>query len=248
MQKKKKKATVKKNVGNLSISQAFFNSTFPHKDNPDDDVSDFITSTYTTETGAEMGVAEALRELNSLNEKPFRVTEHSTKGAYNSYGYLSNMLYVDKDRTSFKGTVSGDEITEGIDWEVPDDKKGGIITVANKVNAVQMDENALKDWIKKKLATMSNRLFGTRKLDKISKRNKDVYGYTIGKFLHGRYKSQSEANKGKVFDEDSISVEIVGVDSKTLLKVAEEICRDFVQETVLVKDYNTGKVFFVNRD
>ena len=68
MQKKKKKATVKKNVGNLSISQAFFNSTFPHKDNTDDDVSDFITGTETAESGETMGVSEAVRELNNLEE------------------------------------------------------------------------------------------------------------------------------------------------------------------------------------
>ena len=68
MQKKKKKATVKNNVGNLSISQAFFNSTFPHKDNPDDDVSDFITGAETAEAGETMGVSEAVRELNQLDE------------------------------------------------------------------------------------------------------------------------------------------------------------------------------------
>lgn len=70
----------------------------------------------------------------------------------------------------------------------------------------------------------------------------ELIGWTVGKFLSGRYTDRT----GKVYDENSLSVEVVGINSETLINLAEDICRDFEQETVLVKDYNSQKILFVN--
>lgn len=70
----------------------------------------------------------------------------------------------------------------------------------------------------------------------------ELIGWTVGKFLSGRYTDRT----GKVYDENSLTVEVVGINSETLINLAEDICRDFEQETVLVKDYNSQKILFVN--
>ena len=71
---------------------------------------------------------------------------------------------------------------------------------------------------------------------------KKDYGFTIGKFYQGGYKAKS----GKLFDEKSVSIEIISITSALLLKIATEIARDFNQETVLVKDYQSNETYFVN--
>lgn len=67
------------------------------------------------------------------------------------------------------------------------------------------------------------------------------FGWTVGKYLHGRYK----AKDGTVFDENSISVELLNVSVDTIISFAEELCKEFSQETVLVKLYGEDRILFV---
>ena len=173
--------------------------------------------------------------------KKSNITEHNTKGAYNSYCYLANSIRFDESKCIAK---SEEYLNEDIDWEIDRENEGGVIVFSTDVNAVKLDDNAVMNWIKQKWATITNRLGYNSKLDKIAKKHEGVYAWTIGKYLHGRYK----AKNNKVFDENSLSVELLNVDSDTLLSVAEDICRDFNQETVLVKDYANDKIYFVNGD
>lgn len=69
----------------------------------------------------------------------------------------------------------------------------------------------------------------------------DIFAWTVGKYLHGRYK----AKDGTVFDENSISVELLNVSVDTIISFAEELCREFSQETVLVKLYGKDRILFV---
>lgn len=168
------------------------------------------------------------------------IESHSTKGAYNSFGYLAHKIKVTESNT----IVSSRQLTEKIRDTIETKDTGGIIVLSTDVNAVKQDENKIIDFIKKKAATISNRLFYKKKIDRASKKYEDIYAWTIGKFLNGRYK----ADNGQIFDENSISVELLGVDTKTLIKFAEEICRTFKQESVLVKDYANNKIYFVDGD
>jgi hypothetical protein len=79
----------------------------------------------------------------------------------------------------------------------------------------------------------------------LGKDNIDDYigAFSIGNFFSGRY----IGDNGKVFDESSLSIEINGISSKGLIYLAEEIAREFNQETVLVKDLNSNKIFLVNQ-
>ena len=120
-------------------------------------------------------------------------------------------------------------------------EKGGIIVFSTDVNAVKQSDNKIIDWVTKKWKTLRNRLLKGGMLDKVADRN-DVSAMTVGKFLQGRYKS----NNGSVFTENSVSVEVLGVDDKTLFQMAEDICKDFDQECVLVKSYKDGGIYFVD--
>lgn len=50
---------------------------------------------------------------------------------------------------------------------------------------------------------------------------------------------------GTIFDENSISVELINVSIDTIIYFAEELCREFSQETVLVKLYGEDIILFV---
>lgn len=162
----------------------------------------------------------------------------SNGNAYSSSKRLYNVIRVDESKI-----IAKNSLFEAVDWEVNDNEKGGMIIFSRTVNAIDQSDNKLINWIKKKLATLSNKINSNKKIDKVSKDN-ELVGWTVGHFLDGRY----TAKNGQSFGEDSLSVEIVGIDSDTLIKVATELCREFKQESVLVKDYNNGKILFVNRD
>lgn len=165
------------------------------------------------------------------------VEEYNTKGAYNSFGYINNAIRYD-DATVI---AKSDNLIESIDWEVDKDKLGGIIVLSTDVNAVELSTNRVINWVKQKFETIKNRIGYKKKIDKFSKNYDDIYAWTIGKYLHGRYK----ANNGKIFDENSISVELINVDEDTIISFAEDLCEEFKQESVLVKLYGENRILFV---
>lgn len=158
--------------------------------------------------------------------------------AYSGTAYLYAAIKVEGN------PIFATNIESAIDLEFEPDALGGIIVFSQDVNAVQMSENKLINWFKQKFATLKNRATGRATIDKIAQDNKLV-GWTIGNFLNGRYTGKN----GQVYSEKSLSVEVVGVTDEKLQKIAEELCRAFNQETVLVKTYSEkNRVFFVNGD
>lgn len=134
-------------------------------------------------------------------------------------------------------------LSEGIDFEPEENEKGGIIVFSTDVNAVELSPNKIKNWVKQKIATYTNRFQTTKMIDKIADKHQ-LIGWTIGHYLDGRYK----AKNGKMFGENSLSVEIIGINFEKLISIAEDICRDFKQESVLLQDFSSGRVLFVNPD
>lgn len=128
------------------------------------------------------------------------------------------------------------------DFEVVDqDKKGGIIAFSTDVNSVQLSENKIINWLKQKLTTLKNRFMKNKMLINIIKRHEENIGFTIGNFVHGNYKDK----EGNVYNEKSLTIEIINIDQKVLYDIAEEICKEFNQESVLVKDYVSGNFSFL---
>ena len=131
------------------------------------------------------------------------------------------------------------ELTEEIDFEF--EEKGGVIVFSVNVNAVELSKNKLVRFVKNKIETITNILFKSSKINKVIKNNPEIYGVTIGNFVKGRYK----AKDGSLYDESSLSVEIVGISSDVLNKFAEDLAQEFKQETVLVKNYDENKIYLV---
>ena len=90
--------------------------------------------------------------------------------------------------------------------------------------AVELEENVLMNIMEQALC-------------KISVEPACAYG--VGNFFRGKYVGAN----GKVYGEKSLAVEINGVSSKALLRIAEQILRELHQTTALVKDLNNNKLF-----
>ena len=158
------------------------------------------------------------------------------------------------DRLWYKGgiliqeyySLNGELLKEGISpHQMKLDKfKGGIIVFSTDVNAVDISKSKIVSWFKKKYETFYNRLMKDRKLNDIitSKFSENIKGFTIGNFFKGRY-----VENGKIFDEKSTSIEILGVPSEILIRLATEIARSFNQATVILKDKNTNKNIVIDK-
>lgn len=169
------------------------------------------------------------------------IEEIQQKGVYS--GMVGRKLYNDIKYSQGNEIASSGSMSEAIDFEFGKEEHGGIITFSTDVNAVELSPNKLVNWVKQKVATIGNRLGKNKKIDKIASKNGAV-AWTVGNFLNGRYMSK----RGKGFGEKSLSLEIVGISSEQLQKIAEELCEEFKQETVLVKDFATGKIYLCNSE
>jgi len=123
---------------------------------------------------------------------------------------------------------------------------GGMIVFSTDVNSVEFDKNKLLNKLKQFYTTQKQRLFKKTMVDKVVERDNQeqktdetIVPYSIGKSFNGRYKSDD----GNVFDEKSTTVEVYGISSKALLNLSEIIAQDFMQQTVLIKDFNNGKIY-----
>lgn len=156
----------------------------------------------------------------------------------NVYSAGRNLYYMIK-RTD-KSPIIASSLDEAVEFKFGEDHQGGMIIFSTDINVT---DGGIIQKIKNKLKTWFNRLTADRKLNKVSEKY-SPQGWTVGKFLRGRYR----ARNGKLFDENSLSIEVIGLNSYELISMAEEICKEFEQETVLVKDYTTKDVMLVNSD
>ena len=147
-------------------------------------------------------------------------------------------------------------LTEGVDWDIPVEERGGIITFATTVNSVDLDSRRLMNVIKKKSTSIINMLTVNKKIDNIAKKH-NLVGLTLGHFLTGKYldrRKVKDEDSGEIktitniFDDKSLSLELVGITYEQLIKIAEDMCIEFKQDSVLVKSYENGKILFVYND
>jgi len=124
-----------------------------------------------------------------------------------------------------------------------DKHKGGVIVFSTDVNALEVSKSKIKNWMKSKYRTILNRVFYGKKISKIiTKKFSEIGAFSIGNAFSGRYVSD-----GKVYNEKSVSIEVLGVPSDVLLRLGAQIAKDFDQETVLLKDYNTGRNLLIDK-
>ena len=117
-------------------------------------------------------------------------------------------------------------LTEEVYGKQPAAEKccGGVIVLPAGAEAVELEENVLMNIMEQALC-------------KISVEPACAYG--VGNFFRGKYVGAN----GEVYGEKSLAVEINGVSSKALLRIAEQILRELHQTSALVKDLNNNKLF-----
>lgn len=177
----------------------------------------------------------------SIDYSKFRVYEiynGKSGGAYRASRYLAEAI-----SSKNKIPIYSSMLNEGIQFEPSEHNKGGIIVFSTDVNSEKQSENRFINFLKQKMKTIFNRLNATKKIDKIAAKN-ELVGWTIGYYLNGRYTSPKN---GKQYGENSLSLEIIGVDFEKLYTIAMEICDSFSQESVLLKDFSSGRVLFVDK-
>ena len=137
-----------------------------------------------------------------------------------------------------------DELRKSLDGKrakSEEDGYGGAIVFSTDVNSIELSKWGFKNWLVQKWKTLTNRLQSMKRLDKLRKKN-DIYAWTVGKGFHGVYTGKN----GKTFDENSIVLDIIGQKFTKVVKVAKEICQEFDQECVMVKDYETNQIYFID--
>lgn len=172
-----------------------------------------------------------------MDELKFKITEvkQYDKGAYSLSRYLNRAIAYNKNKVI--------AVSEAIQFEPDSDHKGGMIIFSTEVNAESMSNNRLVNFLKQKFASFKNRLYSYKKIDNIAN-NYNLVGWTVGKFLSGRY----TAKNGKTYSEDSLSVEIIGINTDELNNIAEDLCIEFLQESVLIKNYNENRIYFIDAE
>lgn len=123
------------------------------------------------------------------------------------------------------------------------DYRGGVIVLPAAINAEEMSQNTVLDKVKQVVMTYGNRLRKGRvvrePLD--GEGTEHIVAYSVGRSFTGKF----VGDNGEVYGEKSLSVEVNGLSGRSLLRLAEMLADAFVQETVLVKDLNTGKIYLV---
>lgn len=128
--------------------------------------------------------------------------------------------------------------------------RGGLVVFSTDVNAVEVNDNKLINKIKQLIATFNNRINRNKKIHNtinnlnkgIKKPEEKIGAYSVGNFFEGKY----VGDNGEMYNDKSLSVEINGISSRTLLSFAELLAKEFMQETVLVKDLNLNKIYLAD--
>lgn len=122
--------------------------------------------------------------------------------------------------------------------------RGGVIILPMDVNAGEMSCSAVLDKVKQVVMTYGNRLRKGRIIRKSlnGEGTEHIGAYSVGRSFTGKFVGDKE----EVYDEKSLSVEVNGLSGRSLLRFAEMLADVFRQETVLVKDLNTGKIYLAD--
>lgn len=168
------------------------------------------------------------------NGKPFPNGSHYQRGGYLNECRMNKNAFV---------------LTEGVHGEQYGMAKyrGGVIVFSTEVNAVTLDKNQILNKIKQIITTYKNRFrrgsIIHQAVNKFNQENEEYIGaYSVGNYFQGKY----VGDNGEMYNESSMCIEVNGLSSRSLLKLAELLCKAFMQETVLVKDLNLNKIYMAD--
>lgn len=164
-------------------------------------------------------------------------------------GFVIQDIY---DVENIKGLISSLKLNEvmpiywykAVDFELGNSV--GVIIFSTDLDSTIVKAETFSDMVKfffdSKWKAFLNRLNVSDKLRNILLDKYTKPEYTLGRNFTGSYKNKN----GITINKNSYTIGIVGVDSDVLILIASEICKEFKQETVMVRDFNKSKVYFVN--
>lgn len=120
-------------------------------------------------------------------------------------------------------------------WESTACQHGGSVSFSLTVNAVRVSHHSLINNVLARARTLHNRIIMRRRLRETCLTH-GVKGWSVT-CRDGHYLSP----EGKRYNEKSYSIEMVGVSSETLQRVAIDLCRHFAQRSALIHDYNDAR-------
>jgi hypothetical protein len=133
---------------------------------------------------------------------------------------------------------------EAVDIELDD--SSGLITFSTDYNFSLVKAETIIDKVKfffdSNWKVFLNRQNVRGRLKKILVDKNIQSEYTLSRNLFSAHKSKN----GITLYKKSYSVTIEGVNSDVLILIATEICKEFKQATVMVRDFNKNKVYFIN--
>lgn len=143
-------------------------------------------------------------------------------------------------------TSVNSELDENIPKSNTDNPESNIDNSKSETNVKKQNKEKLKNkvnkiinWFKAKIQSLNNRLHHKSKITQILEGHPEIKGFSVGNYFSGRFFNR-ETNK--IYDESSITVEILDIDRETLYDVAEELCETFNQTEVIVKDYESHDI------
>ena len=124
------------------------------------------------------------------------------------------------------------------------DYRGGVIVLPTAINAVERSHDVFQNKVNQVVSAYGSRLRKGRIIRKSlnGEGTEHIVAYSVGRSFTGKFVGDKE----EVYDEKSLSVEVNGFSGRSLLKFAEMLADVFRQETVLVKDLNTGKIYLAD--
>jgi hypothetical protein len=202
-------------------------------------------------------IRKLIDHVNNLRDnlvesiKPKTSYKNEINKLLESRGFVIKDIYDVENVTGLIGAIKLNSVVpnvlyEAVDFELAN--PGGVIIFSTDLNATLGNAETLTDKIKyffdSKWKTFLNRFNVDDRLKKILLNKHQLKGYTVGKNFRGLY----TAKNGMQFNEKSFTIDLAGIDSDMLKMIASEICREFKQEVVMVRDFNEGgtKVYFVN--
>lgn len=149
--------------------------------------------------------------------------------------------------------------------------RGGIIVFSADVNAKELSKNKILNWLEQHWQTIYQRLNRANLVHRTINSFNETYkklsrelgmrtdmsdeekkkrlaeedyigGYSVGNAFRGSY----VGDKGERYNEKSFTIEIDGLSTKGILRLAEMIAKEFQQESVLVKDLNENKIYYAD--
>lgn len=168
--------------------------------------------------------------INEIFEELFTAYEvynGENRGAYNGRRYLSNAINSENKIPIYSNILTGTIRIKHTPYN-----KGGIIVFNSEID----NENKFIDSLKREMERISNwyNIF-----------NNETIEWKIGHYLEGTY---TNISKNKHFDENSVSLEIFGIDIERFYKIATEICVLLFQESALLKDSSNGRIIFIYKN